>query len=79
MQDYVKAILTNGAVWGAGLNLVNAMLFYFVPGFPKEIWIALTAFINAILGAVGIAVVVREVRKVRGTRSFLETLYKENN
>lgn len=60
--DVLKAILSNLLVWNAGLNLIAALLFFFVPGFPKEIWLAIVTFVNAILGAIGIATSVRAVR-----------------
>lgn len=69
MPDWVKAILTNGAVWSAFLLLVNTLLFYFVPDFPREVWASLNGFIIALLAAVGVAGVRTEVRAMRQARA----------
>ena len=63
MKEYIKLILANGGVWTAFLNLVNVVIFLAVPNFPKELWVAISALVNMVLAAVGIAVTV--VRKAR--------------
>lgn len=62
-MDYLKAVLTNGSVWTAAINLVGVLLFFALPDFPKEVWVSIVALVNAILAAIGIAVtLVRQAR-----------------
>jgi hypothetical protein len=65
LPPWLEQILNNSAVWGAALNLINTLLFFFIPTFPKEIWIALSAFINAILAAVGIVLIRQRMQAER--------------
>lgn len=65
LSDVLIAILTNPLVWSSFLNLVNTLLFYFIPTFPREVWLALSTFINSILGALGIAIDLRAKQTCR--------------
>lgn len=68
LSDILIAILTNPLVWSSFLNLVNTLLFYFVPSFPREVWLALSTFINSILGALGIVINVRSKQTCKAIR-----------
>lgn len=68
LSDILTAILTNPLVWSSFLNLVNTLLFYFVPSFPREVWLALSTFINSILGALGIVINVRSKQTCKPVR-----------
>lgn len=64
-MEWVKAILTSGQVWSAFLLLINTLLFYFWPDFPREIWASVNGFVIAILGVLGINVVKDKVETAR--------------
>lgn len=40
-MDIVSVLVKDSRFWAAVLILVNAILYYFVPTFPKEIWAAI--------------------------------------
>lgn len=53
-MDYLKAILTNGAVWAALIALINGIIAYAFPDVPRELLTLANALVAAILGAIGI-------------------------
>ena len=65
MPDWLQAILRSGAVWSALLLVINSLLAYFWPDYPREIWAAVQILIIAILSAVGISDVKIRVRAMR--------------
>jgi hypothetical protein len=67
-MDYVKAILTNGAVWAAFIALVNGLIAWLVPDFPPNILALANALAVVVLGAVGIRSTRARVRVMRATR-----------
>ena len=68
MNDWIKAILGNGAVWSAFLLMANTLAFYFIPAFPKEVWASINGFIIAMLAASGVSVVKQQVKQIRAAR-----------
>lgn len=48
-------LLRNKAFWAALIAVVYALVYYFVPGFPKEIWSAIFALAEVIIGALAIS------------------------
>lgn len=48
-------LIRNKAFWAAVLVLLNAILYYFVPTFPKEIWAAFDAVAAIIIGSLAIS------------------------
>ena len=69
MSDWLKAILTSGAVWGALLALANAIIIRFVPTFPLEILALLNALAVLALGAAGVKVSSARVKAMRAQRA----------
>lgn len=51
-MDIIKLVLTNSKFWTVLFMLVQGILFYFVPQFPKEIWTLIDLFIGTIIGII---------------------------
>ncbi len=62
LKELLKAALRDRGVWGAFLNFAGGIIFFGLPDFPKEIWALGVAFVNSILGAIGIVQKWRQVR-----------------
>ena len=75
MKEWIKALLASGQVWSALLLLINTVLFYFWPQFPREIWASINGFVIAILGALGISVAREKVKEIRLRRALLNKLH----
>jgi len=46
----VSDLLQDSRFWAAVVALLNVVLFYFVPAFPKEIWAAINAVLAIVIG-----------------------------
>lgn len=68
MSDTTNALLHNPKVWTAVFVLVQAILFWAVPTFPKEIWTAID----------GLFAVVLTVLTVQETRANNAAIKKAN-
>jgi hypothetical protein len=44
-------LLRDSRFWAAVVALLNVVLFYLVPTFPKEIWAAINAVLAVVIGA----------------------------
>jgi hypothetical protein len=69
MADWIKAILTSGAVWAAFIALANALVVYFLPDFPPNILALVNALLVVVLGAVGIRGARATVKAMRAQRA----------
>lgn len=49
-MDILKALLQESKFWTALFLLLQAILFYFVPEFPKEIWAMIDALFAIVIG-----------------------------
>jgi hypothetical protein len=47
--ETLKILLKDSRFWAAVLVLVNAVLFYFLPTFPQEIWAAFNTLVSVVL------------------------------
>jgi hypothetical protein len=47
-------LLRNKAFWAALVAVIYAILYYFVPTFPKEIWNAVFALVEVLIGALAV-------------------------
>lgn len=43
-------LLRDSRFWAAVVALLNVVLFFFVPTFPKEIWAAINALLAVVIG-----------------------------
>lgn len=64
-NEIIKAIFSNGAVWGALILLVTLIVQTYFPQVPQEIIDAATVLAIAVLGAVGVYNVGARVGYVR--------------
>lgn len=51
-MDVVSMLIRDSRFWLALYALVQAILFYAVPDFPKEIWAAIDALIVVVIGII---------------------------
>jgi hypothetical protein len=63
-MSVLKLVLTNSKFWGALLILVNAVLYYFVPNFPKEIWASFDALVSVTLSVMLVGDVRKDQREI---------------
>ena len=70
MMDVINALLTNSKFWTALFLLIQAIVFYAAPNFPKEIWAAIDAFVSVVISIV-------LVKQVRDDRAELKRV-REN-
>lgn len=68
-MDILKILLTDSRFWAAVLFLVNAVLYFFVPTFPKEIWVAIDGLAAVIIGMLASKGAVVTNRSMRAARS----------
>lgn len=64
-------LIRNKAFWAAVVALVYALLYHFVPDFPKEIWGAVVALVEVVIGGLAVGETRRDVlvrRVERGLR-----------
>lgn len=61
MMDVINMLVTNSKFWTALFLLVQAIVFYLAPGFPREIWAAIDAFVSVVISIV----LVKQVRDDR--------------
>ena len=54
-MDMLKTILSNSAVWGALVALVNGIIAAYFPQIPAQIVLLVNGLVAAILAAVGIS------------------------
>ena len=71
MPNWLKLILTNGAVVGSVINLIDVLVFYVNPNFPREIFLAVTAVINSIYAVFGVIVVFNQMQKAKRAKAAL--------
>lgn len=50
----VSKLSTDSRFWSAVVLLGNAVLHYFVPDFPKEIWAAIDALAAVVIGTISV-------------------------
>jgi len=68
-MDIVSLLIRDSRFWLALYALIQAILFYAVPDFPKEIWTAIDALIVVVIGLItgkaasAKAALLRSVRK----------------
>jgi len=48
----MASLLKSRKFWLAVLALVQTVLFQYVPGFPKEVWLAIDAFLIVLIGSI---------------------------
>lgn len=51
-MDIINLLLTNSKFWTTLFLLIQGILFYFVPAFPKEIWALIDLFIGTIISII---------------------------
>lgn len=61
----MNILLKDSRFWAAVLVLINAILFYFMPDFPKEIWAAVDALAAVIIGSLATRTAVVTTRSLR--------------
>jgi hypothetical protein len=65
----LKILLVDSRFWAAVLFLVNAILYFFVPTFPVEIWVAIDGVAAVIIGALASKGAVKTNRAMRAAKS----------
>lgn len=63
-----EILVHDAKFWAAVLLLLQAVLFFFVPEFPREIWAALSAVLGIVFAALTGRATVVESRRVRGLK-----------
>jgi len=48
----MKYLLKSRKFWLAMVALAQTILFQFVPGFPKEVWISINAVLAVLIGSI---------------------------
>lgn len=61
-------LLRDARFWSAVVVLLNAVLLYFVPNFPKEIWAAIDALLAIVIGSLATRGAVAKARARRAVR-----------
>jgi hypothetical protein len=51
-MDTIKILLRDGRFWVAVVALLNAIVFYLDPAFPKEIWAGIDALVAVVVAIV---------------------------
>jgi hypothetical protein len=59
-------LIRNKAFWAAMIAVVYAVLFYFVPNFPAEIWGAVALLAEVVIGGLAVGDTRRAVVARRG-------------
>lgn len=61
-------LIRNKAFWAAVIAVVYALLYYFVPNFPAEIWGAVVALAEVVIGGLAVSETRARVveRRLRG-------------
>ena len=54
MDRTLNGLLKSRKFWLAVFGLVTAILFYFVPNFPTEIWISIEVLVMVLIAAIAI-------------------------
>lgn len=63
-------LLRSKAFWAALVAVVYAILYHFVPDFPKEIWSAIFALVEVVIGALAVS----DTRRAVVTRRIMRSL-----
>ena len=69
-QQVLKNILSNGAVWGAVILLINLILTTYFPEIPQNILNAAQLLAVTILGAAGVSMAAYRVGYVKAAQDF---------
>ena len=48
----MEILIRDARFWVALLLLIRSVLFYVVPAFPEQIWVAIDTFVGVVLGIV---------------------------
>lgn len=72
MLELLKAIFTNGAVWGALIVLADTLVDEFATAFPPTVWNAIVGLTIAVLGSIGVIVEARKAIKARNEAAYIE-------
>lgn len=65
MPQWLKILLTNGAVVGSVINLISVLVFATNPQFSREIFLAVEGVINTVFAAFGVIIVYNKIRELR--------------
>ena len=63
-------LIRNKAFWAAVIAVVYALLYHFVPDFPKEIWGAVVALAEVVIGGLAVSETRRAVVERRVERGL---------
>ena len=53
-EGVVTQLMRSRKVWLAFVGVVQTFLFYFVPGFPQEVWLAANGVIVIVIGSIAV-------------------------
>ena len=67
-MDWLSVLVHDARFWTAVIFLIQTVLFFALPDFPKPIWEALSAVLVLIFGALTAKNASREVRQLRALR-----------
>lgn len=67
-MEIVKFLFSQKGFWALVFQLILALVFYFVPNFPKDIWAALEGLFVFVTGVIVARSTVTEARVIKARR-----------